>query len=358
MKVSFRAAAPLAAGFALLFTAPAMANDNRAEGAVYTQTNSATGNAVHRLDRDSSGALTVVATYRTGGLGTGASLGSQGAVALSDDGRLLVAVDAGSNDIASFRVSRRGHLTLVDRKPSGGVTPNSVDIDGGSVYVLNAAGVANVTAFDLDGSGKLHARSTATLTAGATGAAQVSASPDGRDLVVTVRGNNRIETFPLRFGRIGAPVMTASSGAVPFGFAFSPRGDLIVSEAGASTVSSYRLNGNGSARAISAALPVGQGAACWVAVTADGRFAYTGNATGSISGYAIARDGSLTALNSDGLTATAPRPNDLAVVGNVLYAVNPAAGEITAYRIQNNGRLVQMPGAGTLGTGLAGLAAR
>ncbi len=39
MKVSFRAAAPLAAGFALLFTAPAMANNDRAEGAVYTQTN-------------------------------------------------------------------------------------------------------------------------------------------------------------------------------------------------------------------------------------------------------------------------------------------------------------------------------
>jgi 6-phosphogluconolactonase len=175
MKVKFRAAAPLAAGFALLFAGNAMANPGG--GAVYTQTNSPTGNAVHRLDRGPDGLLTPVATYRTGGTGTGAGLGSQGAVALSDDGRIVIAVDAGSNDIASFRVGRRGHLTLVDRVPSGGVTPNSVDIDSGSAYVLNSGGTANVTAFDLDGSGKLRARGTANLTAGAAGAAQVSVAP-------------------------------------------------------------------------------------------------------------------------------------------------------------------------------------
>jgi 6-phosphogluconolactonase (cycloisomerase 2 family) len=313
---------------------------------------------VHRLDRGPDGSLTPVATYRTGGTGTGASLSSQGAVALSDDGRVLVAVDAGSNDIASFHVGRRGHLTLVDREPSGGVSPNSVDIADGSLYVLNSGGTPNVTGFDVDGSGKLRPRSTANLTAGALGAAQVSVAPGGRDLVVTERLSNRIETLPLRFGRIGAAVVTASSGAVPFGFAFSSRGDLIASEAGASTVSSYRVAGNGTARVISASLPVGQGAACWVAITQDGRFAYTGNATGSISGFSIAKDGGLTALNADGLTATSTRPNDLAVTGHFLYAINPAAGEVTAYRIQNDGKLVQLPGVQNLGAGLAGLAAR
>jgi 6-phosphogluconolactonase len=355
MKARLRAAAPLAAGFALLFAGSAMASD----GVVYTETNSPTGNAVHRLDRGPDGSLTPVATYRTGGTGTGAGLGSQGAVAVSDDGRVVVAVDAGSNDIAAFHVGRRGHITLVDREPSGGVLPNSVDIADGSVHVLNSAGTPNVTGFDLDGSGRLRARSTVNLTEGAVNPAQVSVAPGGRDLVVTERGPNRIETFPLRFGRIGAPVVTASSGLVPFGFGFSPRGDLIVSEAGNSTVSSYRLAGNGAARVISASLPVGQGAACWVAVTQDGRFAYTGNATGSISGFAIGRDGGLTALNADGVTATAPRPNDLAVAGRFLYAVNPLVGEVTAYSIQNDGTLVALPGVQNLGAGqLAGLAAR
>ena len=75
MKFLYRAAAPLAAGFALLFTAPAMADGG---GAVYTQTNAPTGNAVHRLDRGPDGLLTPVATYRTGGTGTGATLSLAG----------------------------------------------------------------------------------------------------------------------------------------------------------------------------------------------------------------------------------------------------------------------------------------
>ena len=267
---------------------------------------------MHRLDRGPDGSLTPVATYRTGGLGTGATLQSQGAVALSDDGRVLLAVDAGTNDVASFRVTRRGHLTLVDRLPSGGNTPVSIDIADGSAYVLNRDGATpNVAAFDVDGSGRIRARSVTPLAPGALGAAQVSVAPDGRSLAVTERVSNRIETLPLRFGRVGAPAVTPSAGAVPFGFAFSPRGDMVVSEAGASTVSSYR---NG--RVSTAALAVGQGAACWVAIDPQGRFAYTGNATGSISGFELKRDGTLRALNADGLTATSPRPNDLAFAGS------------------------------------------
>src|SRR3954447_14094247 len=171
MKVQLRAAAPLAAGFALLFSASAMASD----GAVYTQTNSPAGNAVHRLDRDADGGLTPVATYRTGGTGTGAGLGSQGAVALSDDGRVLLAVDAGSNDVASFRVTRRGHLQLVDRLPSGRVLPVSIAIADGSAYVLSAGGATpGVASYDLDGGGRIRPRSVTPLTPGASGAAQVS----------------------------------------------------------------------------------------------------------------------------------------------------------------------------------------
>src|SRR3954451_13386118 len=131
MKVTFLAA--LAVGFALLFGGTAMA-----DGVVYTQTNSQTANAVWRLNRGSDGSLTPVALYRTGGSGTGAGLGSQGAVALSDDGRVVVAVDAGSSDVAAFRVGRRGHLSLTDRVASGGELPVSVDVAGDEVFVLNA----------------------------------------------------------------------------------------------------------------------------------------------------------------------------------------------------------------------------
>ena len=347
MKVTFLTA--LAVGFALLLGGTAMAS----EGALYTQTNSTTGNSVYRLDRAPDGSLNVVASYRTGGLGTGAGLGSQGAVALSDDGRTLVAVDAGSNDIAAFHIGRRGHLTLTDREPSGGTLPVSVDIADGRVYVLNAGGQATVAAFDVDRAG-LRSRGVADLNPGALNAAQVSVAPDGRSLVVTERAANRLETIPLRGGRFAGPAtITPSSGLVPFGFAFSPRGDLIVSEAGNSTVSSYRAG-----HVVTASLPVGQGAACWVAIDPQGKFAYTGNATGSISGFAIGRDGSLTALNADGLTATSPRPNDLAFSGQYLYVINPSVGSITAYKQQADGSLTPQPGVSDLGPGLAGLATR
>jgi 6-phosphogluconolactonase (cycloisomerase 2 family) len=93
-------------------------------------------------------------------------------------------------------------------------------------------------------------------------------------------------------------------------------------------------------------------------VTPDGRFAYTGNAaTGSITGFAIAGDGSLTRLVSDGRSASTPRPNDLAIADGYLYAINPNVGVVTAYRIGSDGSLVALQSVSGLPTGLAGLAA-
>src|SRR3954447_12360789 len=162
MKVTSLAA--LAVGFAMLF-------GGSAHAAVYTETNSQSGNAVYRLDRAADGSLSVVPWDRTGGLGTGAGLGPPGAGGVRDDGETLVAVDAGSNDIAAFHVTRHGHLTLIAREPSGGTMPVSVDIADGRVYVLNAGGQANVTAFDVNRAG-LRPRGAANLNPGALGAAQ------------------------------------------------------------------------------------------------------------------------------------------------------------------------------------------
>ena len=95
----------------------------------------------------------------------------------------------------------------------------------------------------------------------------------------------------------------------------------------------------------------------------DGRLAYTGNASGSISGFSVARDGSLTALNADGLTATVvPSPRDLDFTrdGRYLYAVSPgsatAPAQVTAYRVAASGALRQITSAPALAgiTGAAG----
>ena len=222
------------------------------------------------------------------------------------------------------------------------------------MYVLNSGGTPNVTAFSARRDGTLEAIPGGRRELpGALGAAQVSVAPDGDALVVTERLSNRLETLPLdAAGRPGAPVITASSGAVPFGFAFGHRGDVVVSEAGASTVSSYRL-GAGGLDVVSASLPVGFGAACWVAISPNGKLAYTGNASGTISGFAIGRDGSLDPL---GATPT-PSPRDLAFSrnGRFLYAVSPT-GRVTGYRVATDGALellTSVPAA----AGLTGIAA-
>jgi 6-phosphogluconolactonase len=348
-------AAPLAVAGALLFAGAAQAHSFNA---VYTQTNSAAGNAVEVLTRGADGHLTPAGSVPTGGRGTSAGLGSQGAVALSGDGRVLLAVDAGSNDIASFRVTRTG-LTLVGRVPSRGTFPVSLAIHGHDAYVLNAGGFQNVAAFRLGGDGTLTPRfgGRAPLSDNSLNPAEVAVAPDGSALVVTEKGNSQLDTFPLHHGIPGDPVATPSSGPVPFGFAFDPNGDAIVSEAANSTVSSYRLR-SGALSLVTASAQTLQGAACWVATTPDGRFAYTGNAaTGSISAFAIGANGSLTRITSDGRTASSPRPNDLAIAGGYLYAINPIAGSVTIYRINADGTLDGLGAASGLPQGLAGLAA-
>jgi 6-phosphogluconolactonase (cycloisomerase 2 family) len=198
------------------------------------------------------------------------------------------------------------------------------------------------------------------LAPGAAGIAQVSVAPGGRGLVVTERDANRIETLALDvLGRPGAPVVTPSVGATPFGFDFGRHGELIVSEAGASTVSSYRLGLFGDLSPITRALAVGQGAACWVAVSPDGRFAYTGNAAGSISGFAVDRTGALTPLDADGLTASLPAaftPRDLAFdrSGHFLYEVSPG-GQVAGFRVGTDGSLQQITSA-PAAAGLTGIA--
>ena len=254
---------------AATLSADAMASGDRGGGALYTQTNDPGGNSVQRFERGRDGSIAPAGTFATGGAGLAGLGGRQGAVELSDDGRYLYAVNAGSDSVSVFRTGRR--LALVGTVPSGGAAPASIDEDGGHVYVLNSGGTPNVTAFERRHAGALRPVGAQALAPGAAGAAQVSVTPDGRSLVVSERDANRLETLPIdRYGRPGAPVVTPSSGAVPFGFGITMQGTIVVSEAGASSVSSYRAERAGALRTVTGSLLVGQGAACWVAVSPSG----------------------------------------------------------------------------------------
>src|ERR1043165_3132622 len=104
-------------------------------GAVFTVSNESNGNRVIAFMRDDDGELTAAGAIATQGNGSGDSLGSQGALVLSEDPRFLLVVNAGSNDVSSFAVEG-AQLKLVDRVASGGIRPISVTTRRGLAYVL------------------------------------------------------------------------------------------------------------------------------------------------------------------------------------------------------------------------------
>src|SRR3954449_10233277 len=90
-----------ASALAVFATAPAAAGaGSDTAGAVYTLTNSPAGNAVAAFDRAPDGSLTPAGTYATGGLGTGAGLGSANSIVVSRDGRYVLAVNAASDTVS------------------------------------------------------------------------------------------------------------------------------------------------------------------------------------------------------------------------------------------------------------------
>ena len=337
-------------------------DDDEDRGAVFALTNSPGGNAVVVFARAKDGSLTQAGAYPTGGLGSGAGLGSQDAVIVSEDRRLLFAVNAGSNSISSFRL-RDERLQLLSTAPSGGVLPTSVTYRNGLLYVLNAGEPNNITGFRVTSRGWLVAihGSTRPLSATQTSPAQVGFSDDGRNLVVTERATNLIDTFTVDDdGRLEGPFINASAGPTPFGFAVGRRNTVLVSEAGAGGgASTYRID-DGRLDPISAMIMTGQRAACWAILTPNGRFGYVTNAgTGNISGVAVARDGSATLLDIDGITAvTGGNPTDVAMSadGRYLYARVGALSQIAVFGIRLDGSLFPLQPFNGAPASLAGLA--
>jgi 6-phosphogluconolactonase len=342
------------------------ADDEDGTGAVYTQTNAASGNAVLAFQRDADGTLSAAGSYATGGRGSGVGLGSQGSVTFSANGRWLFVVDAGSNDVATFAVGSGG-LQLVGRTASGGTDPVSVTTDGRTVYVLNAGATANVSGFTIDRAGALSAIPGSTQAVPGAGPAEVSFTSSGRALVVTMKASSTIDTLAIDEDGAASPAHSfASSGNTPFGFAAGRHDDIFVTEAagapaGLSATSSYRVARDGTLRLVSASVPTTQKAACWAAVSKNGQFAYTANAASdSISLYAIARDGGLSLSEAQAAYRASTHPLDLALSesGRYLYVLESSTHSIGAYRVAADGGLVRIGEASSLLMGAGGLAAR
>ena len=252
---------------------------------------------------------------------------------------------------------------------SGGLRPISVAEHDGLVYVLNASGAGNVAGFR-NRSGMLEAVAGSVRGLSATtgtGSAQVGFGADGESLVVTEKGTNKLTSYRVHHdGSIGEPIVTASAGLTPFGFAFDKRGNLLVSEAfggaaGASAMSSYRFTQAAPAQPILVSASVGttQAAACWVVITPNGRYAYTTNtASGTISLYGVQRGGQLSLLQGVAASSDAG-PIDAAIApnGRHLFVLNAGSDTITSFSVARDGALGSPSSIGGVPDGANGLAA-
>ena len=351
----------VAAGISLAVAASAHADaPSPVVGHAYVNGNTAGVNTVDVLDRHADGSLTPTpgSPFAIGGAGLGAGLGSQGAIQASPDGRFLLAVDAGSNEISVLRLGRNGVPTLVGQPvPSGGVEPVSITVSqAGLVYVANiGAGGSNYTGFRLNPIGKLIPIPSSTVAVpegsavgdvlfNSTGDRLVG-TRDNTSLIdsFTVAGNGRLTAAP------GSPFPAESFG--PIGSEFRPTNpsQLFVSNAHAGanngTVSAFNVSRAGVLTSIGASpYPDGQTAPCWVEITHDGKYLFVVNtASANVSRYLINDDGSLTLLGAtafiDGAGAVDAR---LSPDGGTLSVTGGSSHVVSTFSV-HDGDLTELP---------------
>ncbi len=387
--------------------------------AVYTMTNDPNGNAVVVYTRHADGTITQSGSVPTGGKGAASEppfgfpiVDSSGSMNLTPDGRLLFVVNAGDNTVSSLKVTGTG-LQLVDTVPSGPLgsahaLPISLTSHDNVLYVVNEES-SNIYGWWFSPSGQLtpipgslQSLSTAFPT---TVAAQVGFSPDGSQLVVTERGlpapNGVIDTFPVNWNGVAGPaVKHIAPTPNPFGFAFAGPNDLLVSDAGfVATPSGSAANPGGSPPnpadpsqffgstdsfslhpsgdlVFKGEFPSGGRAACWVAVSKDGRYAFVANTLGgpagspagiltgdeAVSTYAISRHGRLTLVGQTNAGPGFPGEEALSSDGRYLYLLDPfivgGPSHIDVYTVGSNGSLTHIESTpNDLPNGVSGLGA-
>ncbi|MGW3997479.1 lactonase family protein [Amycolatopsis sp. NPDC004772] len=363
-------------------------------GAVFVQTNDPTANEVIAFSRSEDGRVHEVGRYKTGGVGSGSFEDSAHGIVLGttagetspqhnlDSAQLLYVANAGSDSISVFRVAADG-LQLVSNVPSGGTKPVSLTVNHGLLYALNSGELddrfvlrfpdqfldncthgdqPSVSGFRIDVEGRLTPipSSTRPLSGGGrSGCAQVSFTPDGSQLVVSERvatlptqpaENGAIDTFAVNpDGTLGAKSVQNTSGAGPFGFAFTKDGTVLFSEQnhtdkGKGTASSYTMLGNGTLKAISKAVPNSGTDTCWIVPTNDGKLAFTSNALGggSLSSYRVEDTGALTLLHPQA-TDKGPKDGTLDIAlshdSRWLYQLNSHFGLLQVFQVNADGTL-------------------
>lgn len=234
--------------------------------AVYTMTNSGNGNEIAVFERNiNTGKLIFAERVSTGGDGGRLGLpdGSVAPVtnplsstnAIIVAGKCLLAVNAGSNTVSSFRINSNGRLTLADEQSTGGEFPVSLAESEGLVYVINAGLDGSLSGFNLlQYSCSLSPIADSTIDLeldtglssgeppflGAT-PSQISVTPEG-NFILTVKGfgnglqlgNGRVLTYEIDTSNgklIEIKDQALSDSTAPFSFDITNDGVFLLTEA-------------------------------------------------------------------------------------------------------------------------------
>lgn len=323
-RLAIGAAALAGLGLAI---APSVAGASQATaspvvGSVYVNDNTTGVNTIAGFARHADASLTPLpgSPFVAGGTGTGSGLASQGALQITPDGKFLVAVDAGSNQVSVLKVENDGTLKLLPDGvvSSGGTLPVSIAVHNNLVYVANAGATdSNYTGFTLSPSGHLNALpgSTVPLPNGSQ-PGDVSFNSTGANLIGARVGTSLIDSFSVGSNGLltAAPTSPiAAQAAGPFGSEFNPAdpSQLFVSNAhqgpGQGSVSTFDAAADGTLSAVTASPSAnGQSGTCWVDVNSSGTALFAVNTgSGTISSYSIGANGALTLAGNTPVSAQA-----------------------------------------------------
>jgi 6-phosphogluconolactonase (cycloisomerase 2 family) len=349
----------LALGLVAVFSASAGAatprffGDHGAHSALFVESD-ATTNSVLSYRQASDGTISFSGSYATGGLGatsagaTADPLASQDGLVLANHGANLIATNPGSDTVTVFGVQGT-HLFAEQQLPSGGLFPDSIATSGNLVTVLNAGGAGSVAEFQwffgrlvpLAGQVRSLNLSNTTPPDFHHGPGQLAYTPNGQHLIVTTKlSTNAYDVFSVGAnGALGAnPVVTAAVNDLPFSFVFDAAGNVVATEAATSSVTTYRVNANGSLSSIGT-VPDGAAALCWIS-GANGFFYGSNAGSGTVSSFTENSSGGPVLVNATAATAHAGTTDSVVSPdGKYFYVESGGAGTIDAFATGANGSL-------------------
>ena len=272
---------------------------------------------------------------------------------LANNGANLLAVNPGSDTVTVFSVQGT-HLSAVQQVPSGGLFPDSIATSGRFVAVLNAGGAGSVAEFQwfngqlvpLPGQVRSLGLANAPIPDFHHGPGQISYTPNGQHLIITTKlSTNAYDVFSVGFnGALGAAFTpTTANNNLPFSFVFDAAGNVVATEAFNSSVSTYRVNANGTLSSLGTVNESGA-ALCWIS-GANGYFFGSNAGSGTVSSFTESPSGAPVLVATTAATAHAGTTDSVVSPDGKYFYVESGGGPTTTidvFTIGSTGTLTQI----------------